>query len=214
MKKKMLTQYSFNLIILSKETISHIWEVVTCNFSVFNLFLLIGPYLSQQFHTQRQADQVKYHPVTDTIHLGSYVLIKLILNYFKQLWIRGCKCGTGPTFLGGRPWMFQPCLKYIKLNTPHGQKCWAIPLNQSHCHRFIKLRCLVMHASFKHLIRVGCSKEITEISSLLEIPRSLVNGIISKWKCLWTKETQLQHCAKLQSNVTECAKVTSVLLNH
>lgn len=68
---------------------------------MFNLFLLIGPYLSQRFHTQRQADQVRYHPFTDTIHLGSYVLIKLILNYFKQLWIRGCKCGNGPTFLGG-----------------------------------------------------------------------------------------------------------------
>lgn len=57
---------------------------MTCNFSVFNLFLLIGPYLSQQFRTQRKADQVRYHPFTDTIHLASYVLIKLILNYFKQ----------------------------------------------------------------------------------------------------------------------------------
>lgn len=170
MKKKMLTQYSFNLIILSKETISHIWEVVTCNFSVFNLFLLIDPYLSQQFRTQRQADQVRYHPFTDTIHLASYVLIKLILNYFKQhVNVALVSLFGGGIGLG----CFSHVSNNIKLNTPHGQKCWAIPLNQSHCHRFIKLRCLVMHASFKHLIRVGCSKEITEISSLLEIPDHL-----------------------------------------
>ncbi|CAI9541245.1 unnamed protein product [Staurois parvus] len=37
-----------------------------------------------------------------------------------------------------------------------------------------------------------CNKSICEISLLLNIPRSTVSGIITKWKQLGTKATQPQ----------------------
>jgi len=48
-------------------------------------------------------------------------------------------------------------------------------------------------SEFKHGTVIGfhlCNKSISEIFSLLNIPRSIVSGIITKWKQLGTTETQ------------------------
>ncbi|CAI9570572.1 unnamed protein product [Staurois parvus] len=48
-------------------------------------------------------------------------------------------------------------------------------------------------SEFKHGTVIGChlcNKSIREISLLLNIPRSTVNGIITKWKQLGTTATQ------------------------
>ncbi|CAI9563067.1 unnamed protein product [Staurois parvus] len=50
-------------------------------------------------------------------------------------------------------------------------------------------------SEFKRGIVIGChlcNKSIREISLLLNIPRSIVSGIITKWKQLGTTATQPQ----------------------
>ncbi|CAI9566151.1 unnamed protein product [Staurois parvus] len=49
-----------------------------------------------------------------------------------------------------------------------------------------------------------CNKSICEISWLLNIPRSTVRGIITKWKQLGTTATQLQAHAEVQISLTVC----------
>ncbi|TMZ26484.1 helix-turn-helix domain-containing protein [Klebsiella pneumoniae] len=58
-----------------------------------------------------------------------------------------------------------------------------------------RMGCSQELSEFKHGTVIGChlcNKSIREISSLLNIPRSTVSGIITKWKQLGTTATQPQ----------------------
>ncbi|CAI9617492.1 unnamed protein product [Staurois parvus] len=52
-----------------------------------------------------------------------------------------------------------------------------------------------------------CNKSICEISLLLNIPRSTVNGIITKWKQLGRTATQPQ--SERGQRMLKCAEVTN-----
>ncbi|CAI9624472.1 unnamed protein product, partial [Staurois parvus] len=57
----------------------------------------------------------------------------------------------------------------------------------------VKERVALRNSEFKHGTVIGChlcNKSIHEISLLLNIPRSTVSGIITKWKQLGTTATQ------------------------
>ncbi|CAI9576391.1 unnamed protein product [Staurois parvus] len=63
-------------------------------------------------------------------------------------------------------------------------------------------------SEFKHGTVIGChlcNQSIHEISLLINIPRSTVSGIITKWKQLGTTATQPQ------SGKPQCAEVANYL---
>ncbi|CAI9556670.1 unnamed protein product [Staurois parvus] len=72
--------------------------------------------------------------------------------------------------------------------------------------------CSQEHSEFKQVTVIGChlcNKSICDISLLLNIPQSTVNGIITKWKQLGTTATQPR--SGRPCKMTQCTEVTSCL---
>ncbi|CAI9559923.1 unnamed protein product [Staurois parvus] len=67
-------------------------------------------------------------------------------------------------------------------------------------------------SGFKSGTMIGCqlcNKSIRKISYLLNIPRSIVSGIITKWKQLGTTATQPQ--SERGQRMLRCAEVANAL---
>ncbi|CAI9550507.1 unnamed protein product [Staurois parvus] len=74
-----------------------------------------------------------------------------------------------------------------------------------------RMGCSQELSEFKHGTVIGChlcNKSIREISLLLNIPQSIVSGIITKWKQLGTTAIQLQ------SERGQCMLKCAVLKTH